>query len=69
MSTDLATFRNRLDSLDVDALTEPLGWCCRVCGGRMTKPTAPADADRLAYALDSLMDAARQHHAAGCGAL
>ena len=60
-------FRARLEDIEPDKFTpnaEPLGWQCR-CGGRMASTTDPAEAP-IQDVIDSLVDAARAHHAAGC---
>ena len=42
-------------------LSEPLGWVCGRCGGRMMMPDAPADTAATARAVDLLLDAAASH--------
>ena len=42
-------------------LSEPLGWVCGFCGGRMVMPDAPADTAATARAVDLLLDAAHTH--------
>ncbi len=43
-------------------LSEPLGWVCGRCGGRMMMPDAPADTNAANRAVDLLLDAAASHH-------
>ena len=43
------------------ALSEPLGWVCGRCGGRMLMPDAPTDTTATARAVDLLLDAAASH--------
>lgn len=50
----------------VELLTEPIGWRCRACGGRMTMP----DADVLHHpelVAEALEQSARSHLAACSG--
>jgi hypothetical protein len=61
---NLDEYRAELDALGCDPIAEPLGWECRTCGGRMTKPEPTS----LSYALNMLLDAARAHRRAGCSA-
>ena len=42
-------------------LSEPLGWVCGRCGGRMLLPDAPADTTATNRAIDLLLDAAASH--------
>jgi len=42
-------------------LSEPLGWVCGRCGGRMMMPDAPADTAATDRAVDLLLDAAASH--------
>ena len=42
-------------------LSEPLGWVCGRCGGRMLLPDAPADTNAADRAVDLLLDAAASH--------
>ena len=61
----LDRFRGELPERLV-ALSEPLGWVCGRCGGRMVMPDAPADTTATDRAVDLLLDAAHTHHN-GCG--
>lgn len=66
MNAAVDAYRARLDQLGADATAEPIGWVCRTCGGRMTAPDSPADADTLARMMDLLAEAAEQHAGSGC---
>jgi hypothetical protein len=59
-SDPLDRFRDGLPEQLV-ALSEPLGWVCGRCGGRMMMPDAPADTTATARAVDLLLDAAASH--------
>ena len=56
----LARFRDGLPD-GLVPLSEPLGWVCGRCGGRMMMPAAPADTAATARAVDLLLDAAASH--------
>ena len=58
----IARLEDGLDPAAYEALDEPIGWKCKLCGGRFAlSGGSPASLDRLERAVASLLDAAAYH--------
>jgi hypothetical protein len=56
----MARFKDGLDPAAYETLDEPIGWKCKLCGGRFVlSGGSPASLER---AVASLVDAAAYHH-------
>ncbi len=61
----MTRFEDGLDPAAYETLDEPIGWKCKLCGGRFVlSGGSPASLDRFERGVATLLDAAAYHHRA-----